>query len=79
MTFTRSTLLVPALLAALLAKPVPGGTIVFANTRDQCDRLAEQLTTSGFECALYRGEMDKKERTANLKAFKEGRVVTAQG
>src|SRR5206468_724848 len=32
-----------ALLETLLAKPVTGGTLIFTNTRDQCDKLAREL------------------------------------
>lgn len=62
------------LLETLLAKPVEGGTLIFTNTREQCDKLAEALKKSGKKCLLYRGEMDKKERRANLKSFRDGKV-----
>lgn len=59
-------------LEALLADPVEGGTLLFANTREQCDKLAEELEENGYRCAIYRGDMDKLERRNNLKAFREG-------
>jgi ATP-dependent RNA helicase RhlE len=62
------------LLETLLAKPVEGGTLIFTNTREQCDKLAEALKKSGKKCLLYRGEMDKKERRANLKSFRDGKI-----
>jgi ATP-dependent RNA helicase RhlE len=62
------------LLAQLLTQNVEGGTILFANTREQCDALAELLRENGFECAIYRGEMDKSERRSNLKKFRDGQV-----
>ncbi len=58
----------------ILAKPVQGGTLVFTNTREQCDQLAQELKDKGFECVVYRGEMDKNERRANLKKFKSGQI-----
>jgi superfamily II DNA/RNA helicase len=58
----------------ILAQPVEGGTIVFANTREQCDKLAKELTDKGFPCLIYRGEMDKNERRMNLKKFRDGKV-----
>ena len=60
------------LLNSLLADPVKGGTLIFVNTRAQCDKLAHELEQSGRACAIYRGEMDKVERRANLKAFRDG-------
>lgn len=58
----------------ILAKPVQGGTLVFTNTREQCDKLAEELLAKGYTCAVYRGEMDKNERKANLKKFRDGKI-----
>lgn len=62
------------LLEKILDKPVEGGTLIFTNTREQCDKLAELLEKSGRECLIYRGEMDKVERRFNLKNFREGKV-----
>jgi superfamily II DNA/RNA helicase len=61
-------------LETLLAQAVKGGTLIFTNTREQCDTLAQELKTKGHDCAIYRGEMDKLERRSNLKAFREGHV-----
>jgi superfamily II DNA/RNA helicase len=79
-TLTTSHLLVVGgkrfpLLERLLDKKVEGGTILFANTREQCDKLAEELEEAGWPCVVYRGEMDKTERRRNLKAFREGKVA----
>jgi len=57
-----------------LKHPTTGGTLIFVNTRAQCDQVADQLKADGKECVVYRGEMDKKERRANLIAFREGKV-----
>lgn len=62
------------LLKKELAEKVEGGTMLFANTREQCDGLAADIANLGYKCMLYRGEMDKVERRANLKAFREGTV-----
>jgi ATP-dependent RNA helicase RhlE len=62
------------LLERLLAKSVEGGTILFTNTRLQCDKLAGELEKSGRPCVIYRGEMDKIERRKNLKAFRDGKI-----
>lgn len=58
----------------LLTKKVEGGTLIFTNTRDQCDDLAERIQAKGRKCMVYRGEMDKVERRANLKAFRDGEI-----
>lgn len=62
------------LLESLLTQSVPGGTLIFTNTREQCDKLARELEKSGRSSAVYRGEMDKVERRANLKAFRDGKI-----
>lgn len=59
-------------LEGLLAQETDGGTLLFANTREQCDQIAEELEEHGYECAIYRGDMDKKERRENLKKFRDG-------
>jgi len=62
------------LLEKALAEPVTGGTILFTNTREQCDKLAEELRKLGRSCVIYRGEMEKVERRKNLKEFRDGEV-----
>lgn len=63
-----------AVLEPLLRKKVTGGTLIFANTRQQVDKLARAMTDAGLPCAVYRGEMDKAERRQNLAAFRKGEV-----
>ncbi len=58
----------------ILAQPNEGGTLVFTNTREQCDKLAQELEEKGFPCAIYRGEMDKNTRRTNLKKFRDGKI-----
>lgn len=58
----------------LLSQPNKGKTMVFTNTREQCDKLAKEMSDKGFVCAVYRGEMDKNERRANLKRFRDGEI-----
>lgn len=60
------------LLEQVLAEKVPGGTLMFANTREQCDALAAAVARLGHACTVYRGEMDKVERRRNLEAFRSG-------
>lgn len=58
----------------LVKQKVEGGTMVFANTREQCDKIAEELKAKGYECVVYRGEMEKSDRRDNLKKFRDGKV-----
>lgn len=58
----------------ILKQPHEGGTIVFANTREQCDKIAEELKAKNYDCVVYRGEMDKNERRSNLKQFRDGKI-----
>lgn len=62
------------LLEEVLRHKIAGGTLIFTNTRDQCDKLALELRAKNRDCVVYRGEMDKVERRANLKRFREGQV-----
>jgi ATP-dependent RNA helicase RhlE len=62
------------LLDRVLKEQVSGGTIIFANTREQCDAIHAAMNERGITCALYRGEMDKIERRKNLKAFRDGSI-----
>lgn len=61
-------------LEGLLADNVEGGTLLFTNTREQCDKLARAIETAGYSTVIYRGEMDKVERRKNLKLFREGKI-----
>lgn len=62
------------LLRDALAERVTGGTLIFANTRAQCDQIVAHLREMDRRCVVYRGEMDKLERRANLRAFRSGEV-----
>jgi superfamily II DNA/RNA helicase len=62
------------ILEGLLGDAVDGGTMIFTNTRDQCDKVARQIEQAGHACVVYRGEMDKVERRKNLKLFRDGKI-----
>lgn len=63
----------PALLP-LLAEPVDGGTLLFVNTRAQCDQVAAGLQEAGLACEVHRGEQDPVERRRILRDFRDGRL-----
>lgn len=50
------------------------GTIVFANTRDQTDQVAEWLEDQGIAHVVLRGELEGKERRQNLARFRNAEV-----
>lgn len=58
----------------LLKQKNDGGTIIFTNTREQCDKVAQLMKEHGFQCAIFRGEMDKNERRLGLKKFIKGEI-----
>ncbi len=62
------------LLEEILKKDVKAGVLIFTNTREQCDKLAAELWKNNYKCGIFRGEMDKKERRANLKKFRDGKI-----
>ncbi|MCP4805507.1 MAG: DEAD/DEAH box helicase [Proteobacteria bacterium] len=49
-------------------------TLLFANTREQCGRVSKWLETLDIQHVVYRGEMDRVERRANLARFRNGEV-----
>jgi len=61
------------LLREVLKSPAKG-TLIFTNTRQQCDEVAMELRRGGFDCRIYRGEMDKIKRRTNLRSFRKGEV-----
>lgn len=63
------------LLQQVLGEKVNGGTLMFANTREQCDTLASEVKKLGASCTIYRGEMDKVERRKNLELFRQGKIA----
>lgn len=62
------------LLEKVLKVHVTGGSLVFTNTREQCDKLAKQLEEAGYSVGVYRGEMDKNDRRQNLKKFRDEKL-----
>jgi ATP-dependent RNA helicase RhlB len=48
--------------------------IVFANRRDECRRLHEQLVKHGFEAGLLSGEVAQNKRMKTLEGFKSGKL-----
>lgn len=62
------------LMEKILAKKMKGGSLIFTNTREQCDKVTKELLARGHKCVMYRGEMDKSERRGNLKKFREGQA-----
>lgn len=78
-TLSTKNLMVPEgkrfpLMESILNEKNSGSTLIFVNTRAQCDILFELMKKGGYECLCYRGEMDKVERRANLKLFRDGKI-----
>ncbi len=63
-----------SVLAKILREKISGGTMIFSNTRQQCDKLGALLDEWGLSYVMYRGEMDKVERRKNLQAFRDGKI-----
>ena len=60
------------LLKKILTEERKGSILIFTNTREQCDVLAELMQKDGLDFVVYRGEMDKVERRKNLNEFRDG-------
>ncbi len=61
-------------LTAALAEAPDVGTLLFSNTRGQCERIASWLEDAGVPYTTYMGEMDRQERRDNLARFSSGEV-----
>ncbi len=48
--------------------------LVFANRRDRCQRLADELEMRGLHCGLLSGAVTQKKRMKILEDFKGGRI-----
>ena len=56
-------------MTALLAQHKPESTIVFCNTRQQCQEVVGELQQRGFEALALHGDLDQKERDQVLVMF----------
>ena len=61
-------------LSKVLREAPKVGTLLFANTRAQCDVVAEWLDAEGIPYVKYMGQMDRTERRRNLASFRDGEV-----
>ncbi len=50
------------------------GTMLFVNTRQQLDEVASWLENESVAFTIYRGQMERVDRKANLKLFRTGDV-----
>ncbi len=62
------------LLEKLLDDQIEGGTMLFTNTREQCDALAKQIADNDYPCGVYRGDMDKVIRRKTIQKFRDGQI-----
>ncbi len=56
-------------MAALLARHKPESTVVFCNTRQQCQEVVTELQQRGFEALALHGDLEQKERDQVLVMF----------
>ena len=52
----------------------PESAIVFCNTKDETERLAEYLKSRGFEADWLNGDLDQKDRERVMAATREGKL-----
>jgi len=62
------------ILRDLFREDATTGSLLFSNTRKQCDEVSGWLHELGVPHVVYRGEMDRLERRANLQRFRDGEV-----
>ena len=51
------------------------GTLMFANTRKQCERIGDWLSDEDISYATYMGQMDRSKRRHSLSRFRNGEVT----
>ncbi|MFT4625604.1 MAG: ATP-dependent RNA helicase RhlE [Myxococcota bacterium] len=61
-------------LRPLLMEHRSTGTLLFTNTREQCEGIADWLHGQGIPYVVYRGQMERLERRKNLAMFRSGAV-----
>ncbi len=59
---------------AEICKETPGATIVYANSRERCEKLAGFLRGQGFPAAFYHAGLDRETRKETQERFMLGRV-----
>lgn len=60
--------------ARILEVEDPESAIVFCNTKDETERLAEFLQARGYDADWLNGDLDQKEREAVMSRTREGRL-----
>jgi ATP-dependent RNA helicase RhlE len=63
------------ILEKLLSEDKKIGTLIFTNTREQCDDLARLISEKGFTCGVYRGDMEAPLRKKTLSQFRQGKIL----
>ncbi len=63
-----------SLLHGLLGRMDVSRTLVFANTKRVCERIADYLEGNGYHCGLLTGDVPQKKRLALLNQFKRGEL-----
>ncbi len=63
-----------ASLARILEVEDPESAIIFCNTKDETERLAEALKNRGYEADWLNGDLEQKERERVMAATREGKL-----
>jgi ATP-dependent RNA helicase RhlE len=61
-------------LQKVLSEDSQTSSLLFANTRAQCEKLAAWLEAEGHKHVTYMGQMESLERRKNLAAFRSGEI-----
>lgn len=60
----------------LLKRPNIGRVLIFANRRDQTERIAFELQRYGIKCELLSGAVNQNRRERVLEDFRSGKILT---
>jgi len=61
-----------SLLNKIIATELPDSCMIFCNTKDQVDIIAQKMDNRGYSCSKLHGGMEQKDRIDTMQAFKRG-------
>lgn len=61
-----------SLLNKIIAIELPDSCMIFCNTKDQVDIIAQKMISRGYSCSKLHGGMEQKDRIETMQAFKRG-------
>lgn len=61
-----------SLLNKIIASELPDSCMIFCNTKEQVDIIAQKMNSRNYSCSKLHGGMEQKDRIDTMQAFKRG-------